>query len=123
MNTYREKFLEAEKQANQLVDQLAKLKEETVHYRDAGESLAKSQERVSDLISGIEDVLEEQRELIGALKEIGTEEIISAIQALKEIGTEEILNAINSQSKRLQIFLYISLGLAVVVGILVVVLK
>jgi len=129
MTTYREKFLEAENQANQLAGQLAKLKEETLNYREAGESLTKSQEKIADLVSELELVLIDQRELIDVLREIGTEEIINTIDSnissmSKELTLIQEQNEVHRAiSQRMLIFVYACLALIVIVGVLVVVIK
>jgi seryl-tRNA synthetase len=129
MSTYRDKFLEAEKKATQLVEHLTKLKEDTSHYRNAGESLTRTHKQVSDLISEVESVIKEQREMISALKEISTQELIDAIESCQESLNvklsiiQEHNDANITHGKRIQNLLYLSLVFIVIVGILVVAIK
>ena len=125
MSTYREKFLESEKQANKLVERLTSLKEETSNYRDAGKSLAQTQEQISNLITEVDLVIKEQREMIGVLNEISAQEIIEAIDSSQISINAEITmiqeqnKKLNAQINRLLIISLFSLGLIIIIGILV----
>lgn len=84
MNDYREKFIEAEKQATQLVAQLERLKEEAQSYQEASETLEGTREQLGDLINKTVSLGQAQQELIDVLGEIGTEEIIQVINQSKD---------------------------------------
>ena len=86
MEDYRERFLEAEMQAVDLVTQLEKLKQETSHYNTAAGSLSEARESIVSLI-------QEQSQLALGITEV--------VDTLGEIGTAKIIEEINSNQKLL----------------------
>ncbi len=113
MTDYREKFLEAEQQALSLVGELESLKKEALDYKSASGSLQKTQEKIEILINNLSSIVIEEQNLIKAIKDIGTQKIIDEI--------EEISKNQQSYFSKFFLFIYILLGLNIILGILIIV--
>ena len=122
MTDYREKFLEAEQQALSLVDQLKSLKKEASDYKTASGSLQKTQEKIEALIRDLSSVIEEERNLVKAIKEIGTDKIIEEIEK-NRLSLEEVSSNQAQLLSRLFLFIYGIAGLIVIIGILTIVFR
>lgn len=80
MENYREKFIQAEEQAAELVTQLEALKKEALNYKKASQDLDEAKGNLNELITRVENVVSDHLKLIASLKEIGTQEIIKSVE-------------------------------------------
>jgi uncharacterized coiled-coil DUF342 family protein len=77
-------FLKAEEEANFLVEQLKRLKEEVESYRTAREALSKAAEAVSKVSTRCASIAERLGGLAEALRSIGTAELLQGLQEIAE---------------------------------------
>ena len=84
----REKFLHAEKIANELVETLNKLKQEIESYKTAGAALNDVKLKLSELTNNNKHI---------------AEQMLQIIKTIVEIGGPEILDSINQNNTRLDI--------------------
>lgn len=122
MSEYHEKFLEAEKQASNLVKQLEDLKKETGSYKDASGQLDLIGEKIGELINDFSLLVNEEKNLINTLKEIGTEKIFEEIELNRTIFNEK-MDVQNNLFSKLFIFIYLIIGINVLIGILLIIFK
>ena len=129
MNTYREKFLEAEERVTDLAEQLALLKKETEHYSGASKSLSETQDKLSELINNIDELVSRIGSTVKTLREIGTEEIMARIEGFQNgvsdsfVMAAELDGKTHAETRKLQVLLFIALALMVGVGILVIIMR
>ena len=119
---YREKFLDAEKKASDLVNQLEALKNESVNYKNAKDNLSDVTIKIANLISKFSGIVSEEENLINAIREIGTEKIVEMIRQNK-ITFEEKISAQEKHISKLFTFFYITIGLVAVTGVLVIIFR
>lgn len=108
MDDYRERFLEAEMQAVDLVSQLEALKQEASHYRDAAGSLSKVRESLLSLMDKQDALVLGVKDVVDTLGLIGTSQIIDEINSIqtsisKQIGdTDKSVNEIINSNSAIQ---------------------
>jgi DNA repair exonuclease SbcCD ATPase subunit len=108
MDDYRERFLEAEMQAVDLVSQLEALKQEASHYRDAAGSLSKVRESLLSLMDKQDALVLGVKGVVDTLGLIGTSQIIDEINSIqtsisKQIGdTDKSVNEIINSNSAIQ---------------------
>ena len=90
MDDYRERFLEAEMQAVDLVSQLEALKQEASHYRDAAGSLSKVRESLLNLMEKQDALVIGVKDVVDTLGLIGTSQIIDEIQSNQQLLAKQI---------------------------------
>ena len=90
MDDYRERFLEAEMQAVDLVSQLEALKQEASHYRDAAGSLSKVRESLLSLMDKQDALVLGVKDVVDTLGLIGTSQIIDEIRTNQNSLSEQI---------------------------------
>ena len=100
MEDYREKFLQAEKQATNLVEQLQKLKDEVINYRDASSSFSEVHASLSGLIERQNSIAEELHGVIDTLGKIDTSKILDDINELKQGVEEGLVNLEKSTDEK-----------------------
>jgi len=122
MSEYRDKFIEAEEQASKLVSHLIELKNEAVNYKNAKSTIEKTQERISVLVEKFSSVIEGENNLVKTLREIGTDQIIEKIEKTKS-SLEEKINAQNALITKLITFIYVIIGLNIILGLLILFLR
>lgn len=88
MIDYQEKFIEAEKQASELIDNLSSLKAEINNYSVASSTLNDVRIKLSEMIDDMSNVSASMRDTISAIKEIDTKKIIYEIDANQKLTTE-----------------------------------
>jgi hypothetical protein len=117
-NVYKDKFLEAEEQASELLEELKKLKDEVDHNKEVGEKFDAIVQEINELVPRIDHTVYELNNFIQGLKEIGTEEIISSIDTNFN-GIESIINSHheenNIKDKKFQKFIYLNIGLSILI--------
>jgi predicted nuclease with TOPRIM domain len=125
-NIYKEKFLEAEEQASELLEELNKLKKEVDHFKEAGKKLDIVDKDIHELVPRIDHSVYELNNLIESLKDIGTEEIISAVEK-KYVDIETLIIAQNENNneiiKKYQNYFFIVIVLSIMTNILVIIFK
>jgi hypothetical protein len=119
MSQYREKFLEAEEKASQLIIQLEELKKSSNQYRTASESLDKTREEIGPFITSLTSIVKEASGLIQTLKEIDTGRIISEVNNVQS-RIKEITKSQSTQFSKLIKLSYIVIGILIVIGFIVV---
>lgn len=77
-----ESFLEAEEQANRLVEELVRLKQEVESYAVARQTLDGAAQRVKGLLDPMTEAASRMRDVVSALERIGTPQILQAQQEL-----------------------------------------
>ena len=108
MDDYRERFLEAEMQAVDLVTQLEALKQEAFHYRDAAGSLSKVRESLLSLMDKQDALVLGVKDVVDTLGLIGTSQIIDEINSIQtsisnQIGdTDKSVNEIINSNSAIQ---------------------
>jgi len=122
ISDYQEKFLDAEKKASDLVKQLEVLKNESVNYKNASNSLSEVNETIMDLISNFSGVVSEEENLIKAIREIGTEKIITTIEQ-NRISFGERIQILERRVSKLFTFIYIIIGLIGITSALVIIFR
>ena len=90
MDDYRERFLEAEMQAVDLVTQLEALKQEASHYRDAAGSLSKVRESLLRLMDKQDALVIGVKNVVDTLGLIGTSQIIDEMKSIQKTLSEQI---------------------------------
>ena len=90
MDDYRERFLEAEMQAVDLVSQLEALKQEASHYRDAAGSLSKVRESLLNLMEKQDALVIGVKDVVDTLGLIGTSQIIDEIKSFQTSVSNQI---------------------------------
>lgn len=90
MDDYRERFLEAEMQAVDLVSQLEALKQEASHYRDAAGSLSKVRESLLRLMDKQDALVIGVKNVVDTLGLIGTSQIIDEMKSIQKTLSEQI---------------------------------
>ena len=90
MDDYRERFLEAEMQAVDLVSQLEALKQEASHYRDAAGSLSKVRESLLSLMDKQDALVLGVKDVVDTLGMIGTSQIIDEINSIQTSISNQI---------------------------------
>ena len=89
MSEETQKFLEAEKSANELLQSLQKLKDEAVSYKKSTDELDTVRQELVNLIKSVEVIAKDTSEVVKILLKIGGPEIFSRIDKLEEsIKTE-----------------------------------
>jgi chromosome segregation ATPase len=83
-----EKFINVEQAAAALVGELENLKSETQHYSSAAASLETAGQRLGYLASETADLSARLREIVQALKEIGTPQLLGGLESLTERYSE-----------------------------------
>jgi hypothetical protein len=125
-NMYKEKFLEAEEQASELLEELSKLKKEVDYFKEAGEKLDIVDKDIHELVPRIDHIVYELANLIASINDIGPEEIITEIEN-KFSDIETLINTQSEnavqESKKHQTYLFIIIGLTILMNILVVIFK
>ena len=89
--------LEAEEEANQLVEQLKALKKEIGSYKDAKDAISKTSSSLTTVSSKFGDAADGVYELIKVMREHGTTEIINKQQEIITKG-----DALDEELKRIQ---------------------
>lgn len=124
MTDNTDKFLEVEKQATEIVHQLQELQKEAVNYKNASASLNEVGNNLSNTITTFIPLIEEQRNLVKTLREVGADKLFDAIKKSTddiENKIDKIFNTIeksmhdlenkidslNTKVMRLYIFIYI----------------
>jgi len=92
------KFLDAEKNAEKLVESLEKIISETSSYQTAKEELEGTNEHLLELIKSIEKVANSSYEIIKTLKEIGSQEILTRLSLIQD-ETREHNTQFNQEQK------------------------
>jgi DNA repair exonuclease SbcCD ATPase subunit len=95
---YREKFIEAEGQAEQLVDLLQDLKQEMENYQTASDSLDQTKDQLDDMFQKFDNLVLTQRDLISAIEEIGPQEIIDAVES----SNDRVTKALDSTEHKIE---------------------
>ena len=90
-------LLEAEEEANQLVEQLKALKKEIGSYKDAKDAISKTSSSLTTVSSKFGDAADGVYELIKVMREHGTTEIINKQQEIITKG-----DALDEELKRIQ---------------------
>jgi len=113
MSKEADKFLHAEQSAQELVQTLEQLKNETNSYRTSKDTLDSVRQKLSGLIDSSLSIAKDTHEIVKLLKSIGGPEILSRISGLSE------------QMDRMRLLVIISLSIATltVVGIVVLLLR
>lgn len=115
-----QKFLEAEKTAEKLVQTLKQLHTEATSYKTATKELDAVRQRLIGLIDSTEKIAHDSHEVIKILTEIGGPEILKKLQNIENKSTEEF----SKQSKgleKLKTLLIIALAssvTAVIIGLI-----
>ena len=87
--TYRDRFLEEEKRATELATKLTELKKEIEGYQKAKGTLIEVQQEILMLTSQISASVEEQNQLVAAIKEIDTQKVLDEVEGtINELKTE-----------------------------------
>ena len=108
-----EKFLDVEKKAEQLVNELKALHEQAVSYKDAKQELDAVSKRLVDIIDETEKFATNTHNMAKIMLEIGAPEILSRVKSLEErIGDEFTKNA--KSTKLLTILLSFSLVASII---------
>lgn len=82
MEKETEKFLEAEKTAQELASTLGALSKEIASYQTAGQELEAVRRQLSNLTDSTKDVVARSHDLLSTLKEIGGPEILGRLAEL-----------------------------------------
>ena len=75
-------FLRAEEEADRLVDELTRLKEETESYTTARQALGQAAEGVSELATRLAEIAGQFGKVVETLRSIGTPELLRGQEAL-----------------------------------------
>lgn len=97
----RERFLELESQANQLVEKLERLRSEADGYQTASGHLEAVSQRIQTLLDAMLEASQGITETIAGLKEIGTPELLAAQQSITT-AVEGIGNTLENSSSELR---------------------
>jgi methyl-accepting chemotaxis protein len=97
MPTIAEQFLETEQAANALLDELECLKTETQNYSTASRTLDAAGQSLNGLVNETTDLAEGVRDVVLALREIGTPNLLEGLEGLAMRYTEhaEKLQSLN----------------------------
>lgn len=89
-------FLDAEQQANQLLDELKRLKQEVGSYRDARATLEQLSASLDQYTSRLSDLATRGAIVLDALKSLGTPEILARIDQTRSgvEGLRELLSGL-----------------------------
>jgi len=93
MTDYRERFLEAEEKAVDLVTQLDALKKEAMSYHDAASTLKDVHDALLKMLDEQEEIAFNLRNVIKTLLEIRTPEILENLDSLSERTMEQITSS------------------------------
>ena len=96
--TPEEKFLQAERSAEQLVNALNELKKETISYKTSKEELEKVGQRLILLIDKFEAIAKDTSETIITVKSIGGPEILKSVDLAKD-GIKDEIKSTSSEMK------------------------
>jgi ERCC4-type nuclease len=127
MNDEVRKFLDAEKNAEKLVESLEKIISETSSYQTAKEELEDTNENLLELIKSIEKVANSSYEVIETLKEIGSQGILIKLSKIEDEikeGNNQFRLEQTKQSKSLEgikkliLFTLFSSILAIIISII-----
>lgn len=126
-----ERFLEAEKRAEELVDTLNKLHQEIQSYQSATDLLNSVREKLVGFINASQDIVKDSHEVILLLKSIGGPEIIEKINGVsnevvqgssKSIKLSNMLaDKVTNESNKLKVLLFVTISLSslsLIIGIL-----
>lgn len=111
MNEYREKLNQAEANANEIVEELGKLKEAVKRYKTSSIEL--------DEISKKLNLLVDQQRII-------VEAQLEQVKAMENVGLAELVENVNSRFYRIDKQFYISyglIGIMVIVGLLTILIR
>jgi len=120
------RFLDAEEQAEKLVQMLAELRRQAVSYQDAGKQLAATREKIVHLLDSMEQLSRESRDATRALAEIGRGEMLDRIDKTLELSaairgdvgrlheqSDDIANVhlagLSAKAKRLTLLIWVTL--------------
>ena len=126
MNDEVRKFLDAEKNAEKLVESLEKIISETSSYQTAKEELEDTNENLLELIKSIEKVANSSYEVIETLKEIGSQGILIKLSKIEDeikegnnqVGLEQTKQSKSLEGiKKLILFTLFSSILAIMISI------
>jgi len=122
------RFLEAEEQAERLVQMLAELRKQAVSYQDAGGQLTATRERLVSLLQSMEQLSKDSRNAIGTLAQIAGGEMLERIAKTLELSgeihsgvgklqeqTDELSNVhfadLSARIRKLTLLVWVTLGL------------
>ncbi len=128
MEDPREKFLQAEAQAEQLVNQLTELKQKAEGHARAEKSLADVRDSLVSMIDEISASSETVRSVVSKLGEIGTPEILEVLgkvqEGISEASTQmaddhdRLSEEMGARLARLERFVWGTLGASMILVIL-----
>jgi len=84
MDENANKFLEAEKTAEQLVKRLKELQSEAENYKHATGNLEEIKEKLIELINSTKKVINDDKKVIEILNEIGGEDLLNRLKNIEQ---------------------------------------
>ena len=100
------KFLDLENSASRLVDELEKLRQETINYDQASNSLESIGKEVEGLATSLQSAAEQLQVLVSGLREISMPELLDKIASIDgklADATDEIKENQNASSQTIEV--------------------